>query len=282
MTTSEQLTPEAAQALLKWYAMAGVSVAVSDSPINRYTKDQAGRDGPTAPLLADASLEAPRRTFSKPRAQIADSTEAIVSAAEKAARSCNSLAELASALQNFDGCALKKTAKNLVFADGNPTSSVVLVGEAPGRDEDLQGRPFVGRSGHLLDRMLASIGLDRTSTYITNILPYRPPGNRNPTPEETAACLPFLTRHLELVNPMIMIALGGVSAKQLLDTTDGIMRLRGKWRTVEVGQRGPIPLLPMFHPAYLLRQPGQKKLAWRDLISFRDKLDEIENKQVSR
>ncbi len=200
----------------------------------------------------------------------------MVSNARRVAGAASTLDELRQALETFDECPLKKTAKNLVFADGNPEADIVFVGEAPGRDEDIQGLPFVGRSGQLLDRMLAAIGLDRTRAYITNILPWRPPGNRNPTAEETALCIPFLERHLELIGPKVVVALGGVSAKQLLDTTEGIMRLRGKWRTMNIANVMDVPLLPMFHPAYLLRQPAQKRLAWQDLLSLKDKLDLID------
>jgi DNA polymerase len=183
-----------------------------------------------------------------------------VSEAQRIAQSCNTVAELAEALLRFEGCALKRSATNLVFADGNPESEVMLIGEAPGREEDLKGLPFVGRSGKLLDRMLAAIGLDRTRVYISNILFWRPPANRSPTPEEMATCLPFVFRHVELARPKVVVALGGVAAKQLLDTTEGIMRLRGRWQTLP---------LPTFHPAYLLRQPAHKRLAWRDLMALK-------------
>ncbi len=180
-----------------------------------------------------------------------------------------SVTALAEALARFEGCALKQSATNLVFADGNPESEVMLIGEAPGRDEDLRGLPFVGRSGKLLDRMLAAIGLDRTKVYISNILFWRPPANRSPTNEEMAVCLPFVMRHVALVKPKVVVALGGVAAKQLLDTTEGIMRLRGRWQTLALPDGASLPLLPTFHPAYLLRQPAHKRLAWRDLLALK-------------
>ncbi|MGE0652653.1 MAG: uracil-DNA glycosylase family protein [Alphaproteobacteria bacterium] len=183
-----------------------------------------------------------------------------------------SLPDLRNAIQAFDGCALKLTATNLVFADGASDADLLFVGEAPGRDEDLKGLPFVGRSGHLLDRMLAAIGRDRTSAYIRNVLPWRPPGNRTPTPEEMARCVPFLLRHIELSGAKIVVALGGVAAKQLLDTTTGIMRLRGTWQTLRLPEGRLVPVLPTFHPAYLLRQPAHKALAWRDFQEVRRRL----------
>jgi DNA polymerase len=193
---------------------------------------------------------------------------------EIAART-NSLIELKAALEAFDGCALKKSATNTVFADGTPAHRIMFIGEAPGRDEDKQGLPFVGRAGQLLDKMLAAINLNRKSNaYITNVLNWRPPDNRDPTPEEAATCLPFLRRHIELVNPGIIVLLGAVSAKHVMGKTDGIMRLRGKWLEYFVnGQM--IPVMPTLHPAYLLRRPIDKKLAWRDLQAIRDRIDAL-------
>jgi DNA polymerase len=199
------------------------------------------------------------------------------------ARAARSLDELREALMAFDGCPLKDTATNLVFADGNPSSRVMIVGEAPGADEDRDGRPFVGVSGQLLDRMLAQIGLDRTSVYITNIIFWRPPGNRQPTTAEVAACLPFVERHIELANPSILLLAGGASAKTLLARNEGIMRLRGRWFLYEsTGMSRPIPALPTFHPAFLLRQPAQKREAWRDLLALSEKLGELAQSQGER
>lgn len=184
------------------------------------------------------------------------------------------LDQLRAELQVFEGCALKRTAKNLVFADGNPQAPIMMVGEAPGEDEDRQGLPFVGLSGKLLDRMMACIGLDRTGVYISNIVPWRPPGNRNPTDSEVAVCLPFIERHIALVKPKYLILLGAVAVKSLLKTKDGITKLRGKQLTytyTDVAGNIPvtIPCFPMFHPAYLLRQASQKRLAWNDLVHFK-------------
>ena len=180
------------------------------------------------------------------------------------------------ALRAFDGCPLKFGAMNTVFADGNPQARVMLVGEAPGEDEDRQGKPFVGVSGRLLDRMLAQIGLDRTSVYITNILPWRPPGNRSPTQAEIAACLPFLERHVVLIGPRILVPLGGTSAKTLLNRSEGITRLRGQWSEYPLGPLNqPVPVLPMLHPAYLLRNPVSKREAWRDMLTLRSRLAQL-------
>lgn len=190
------------------------------------------------------------------------------------AAACHDLAALRAAIENFQGCALKTTAKHTVFADGNPDARIMLVGEAPGREEDLQGLPFVGRSGQLLDRMLAAIGFDRSQVYISNILPWRPPGNRTPTSAEIALCLPFIERHIQLASPDILLLLGGISVKALFDTSEGIMRLRGRWKSYRAGER-EIPALATFHPAFLLRQPAQKKQAWQDILALRTRYDSL-------
>jgi DNA polymerase len=177
-------------------------------------------------------------------------------------------------MEAYDGCALKRTCRRTVFADGNPQAAVMLVGEAPGADEDQQGLPFVGASGQLLDRMLASIGLDRTSVYITNVVPWRPPGNRKPEPAEVEVCLPFLQRHIELVAPQILILLGGAAVAGLLARTDPISRLRGRWIDYASPRLArPVPAMPTYHPAYLLRTPLQKRDVWQDLLAVRKRLD---------
>lgn len=272
------LSPEEAAALLAFYVEAGVSDALGDEPVNRYAlSDTVPASVPReAPPQAREARPEPRRELSPPAHAAAPSSipledaQAAESAREIAAR-CTTLDELREALATFEGCPLRYTAKNLVFADGNPQARLMMIGEAPGRDEDLRGLPFVGRAGQLLDRMLASIGLDRSSVYIINTLPWRPPGNRTPTPAEHAVCMPFVERHVELVNPDIIVLLGGVSAKQMLHTDTGIMRLRGKWASIKVGDR-EVPALPTLHPAYLLRQPAQKRFAWRDLLSLKARL----------
>jgi DNA polymerase len=178
---------------------------------------------------------------------------------------------LRAAMAAFEGCALKQTATRLVFADGNPAAPVMLIGEAPGRDEDLQGLPFVGESGKLLDRMLAAIGLDRSGCYITNILPWRPPGNRTPAAEEVAAFLPFLRRHIALVRPRYLVLLGNAAVQAVLERREGISRLRGRWIDYEI-EDFVVPALPTYHPAFLLRQAGQKREAWRDFLILRQRL----------
>lgn len=183
------------------------------------------------------------------------------------------LDELRAAVGRFEECALKRTATNTVFADGNPKAPLMFVGEAPGADEDLRGLPFVGKAGQLLDRMLAAIGLNREHAYITNILFWRPPGNRQPTSGEIAACLPFVERHIELVSPEVLVLLGGTAAKTLLARSEGIMRLRGRWFDYSTpGLARPVPALATFHPAYLLRSPGQKRQAWQDFLAVKDRL----------
>ena len=189
----------------------------------------------------------------------------------KPPRARNSLEELRAILERFDGCALKATATQLVFSDGNPAAKVMFVGEAPGRDEDIEGLPFVGRSGKLLDRMLAAIGLDRSSVYIANIVPWRPPGNRTPTPQESQICLPFILRQIELADPDILVCLGGPSAQTLLGIKEGITRTRGRWFSFDTGKR-EIRAMPTFHPAFLLRSPLQKRFAWRDFLAIKKAL----------
>jgi uracil-DNA glycosylase family 4 len=201
--------------------------------------------------------------------------EAAATARELAA-GARTLDELKDAIARFDGLSLKATATNLVFADGNPKARLMLIGEAPGGEEDRRGLPFVGASGQLLDRMLAAIGHDRTSCYITNIVNWRPPGNRKPSPAEMTLSLPFIERHIALVDPALIVLLGDTAAKTLTNRTEGITRLRGKWFAwTKPDGAGTIPMLPTFHPAFLLRSPGQKREAWADLLAVKRKLAEL-------
>jgi DNA polymerase len=195
---------------------------------------------------------------------------AIPASIEKA----TSLPELETLVAQFEGCALKRTAKTTCFSRGSDQAKIMLIGEAPGRDEDLQGKPFVGRAGQLLDRMLEAIGLDETSVYITNTIYWRPPGNRTPTPQEIESCAPFLARQIELLAPEVMVLLGGAAAKSILGVSEGIMRLRGKWKIYKSGDRD-IPTLATLHPAYLLRKPEEKRYAWRDLLMLKARLEEL-------
>jgi DNA polymerase len=224
----------------------------------------------------------PQGEGGKPQGFIPESDS--IGTAQSLARAATTLAELKAAMEGFDGCALKKYCTNTVFADGNPASRIMFIGEAPGAEEDRQGLPFVGRAGKLLDKMMASINLDRSTAYITNVLNWRPPQNRDPSPEEAAMCLPFLRRHIELVNPGLIILLGAVAARHVLGFSEGIMKLRGRWLEYRVGDV-MVPVMATLHPAYLLRQPSHKKLAWRDLQAAEAKilsLGLLENKSSVR
>jgi uracil-DNA glycosylase family 4 len=267
-----ELSQQSVAALLRWYNDVGVDLAVDEDPHDRFAELEVKSASAPAPRVAlepppartAPACVTPRATPAIPPAAIsALSSEAVVLSAREAAEKAQNLDELRRALDSFEGCALRKTATQLVFADGNPQARVMLVGEAPGAEEDRAGKPFVGRSGQLLDRMLAAIGLDRTSAYITNVVPWRPPGNRTPTPLETAACLPFTRRHIELAGCDILVCLGNPSTQILLGARDGIMRTRGRWLEYDAGTR-KLRAMPMLHPAFLLRQPGHKRLAWRD------------------
>jgi uracil-DNA glycosylase family 4 len=254
-------------AALRWQMEAGTDEAIGEEPIDRYA---AIAKPAKAAAVAPAAAARPAPTAPLPAA-----TAALQSARTLAA-AARSVAELAEALAAFDGCPLKRTATNLVFADGNPEARIMLIGEAPGADEDRLGKPFVGVSGQLLDRMLACIGLDRRSAYITNVIFWRPPGNRPPTAAEIAACLPFVERHIELVSPEVLVLLGAASAQTLLARNDGITRLRGRWFQFETtGMTRPVPVMPVYHPAYLLRQPAQKRAAWRDWLAILARLKNV-------
>jgi DNA polymerase len=267
--------------LLAFYLEAGVDCALTDEPVNRLadpvSAPAAGSPAAGEPAQAGTARMLPARTppaaMPVPRGEIAPAPEAAIASAREAARTAPTLEALRALLENFDGCALKFTATRLVFADGNPQARVMFVGEAPGRDEDIEGLPFVGRSGKLLDRMIAAIGLDRTSAYIANVIPWRPPGNRTPTPQETQICLPFIQRQIELVNPDVLVTLGNPSTQTLLSTREGIMRTRGKWFDYDTGTR-TIRAMATFHPAYLLRSPSYKRMAWQDLRSIAKALEQ--------
>lgn len=248
-------------AALAWQMEAGADEAIAEAPLDRF-----------AAARPDAARK-PAAAPGPPPGWTASATPT-ASAQEVAAAACD-IVSLRSAFESFDGCPLKETATNFVFADGAPGAPLMFIGEAPGAEEDRQGIPFVGPAGRLLDRMLSAIGLERGEVYITNILPWRPPGNRNPTDSEIATCLPFIERHIALVQPAVVVAVGGTAAKALLNTREGIMRLRGRWFSYTVsGSSAGIPLRAVLHPAYLLRQPGQKKDAWTDLIAIKKRLAE--------
>jgi uracil-DNA glycosylase family 4 len=274
------MTPDRAptvRELLAFYLEAGVDCALMDEPANRLSDDDAvvARDAAQPSARIAPGPSAPRAQVAMPpaRGDIAPAPEVAIQSAREAARTAPSLEVLRTLLENFDGCALKSTATRLVFADGNPQARIMFVGEAPGREEDIEGLPFVGRSGKLLDRMMWAIGLDRATAYIANVIPWRPPGNRTPTPQETQICLPFIQRQIELVNPDVLVTLGNPSTQTLFGTRDGIMRTRGRWFDYDTGTR-KIRALATFHPAYLLRSPSYKRLAWQDLRSIAKALEQ--------
>jgi DNA polymerase len=263
---------------------AGADEAIAAAPLDRFApKREPAQPQPPRPSPPAARAPAPATPVrvtrpAQPAALVA--TDTALGTARAAAAAAQTLAELQAAVEAFEGCALKETATNTVFADGAEGAPAMFIGEAPGADEDRIGKPFVGVSGQLLDRMIAAVGLSRSlNAYITNILFWRPPGNREPSSEEIALCLPFVMRHIELVRPKVLVFLGGPAAKTLLGRAEGITRLRGKWhefRTQGMYERGepPIAAMATFHPAYLLRTPGAKREAWRDLVAIRARLAE--------
>lgn len=257
------IAPPTLRTLLSIFQQAGVDEVMSPLPHNRYHEIEDTLFFP--PVPSSSPQEEKKYTQTAPLL----SPKAVLEKATSSACSAQTLAELKAALMAFEGCALKYTATNLVFGDGNPQARVMLIGEAPGADEDRQGLPFVGQSGQLLDKMFATIGLTRGNFYITNIIPWRPPGNRQPTPAEAEACLPFVRRHIDLISPDFLILVGGTATKTLLGGRDGIMRLRGSWKdyTSEAGKK--MKVIAIFHPAYLLRSPGQKREVWLDLIKIK-------------
>src|SRR5438477_4908810 len=265
------MTPDSAptvQQLLDFYLEAGVDCALAEAPVNRLSDPDIGaapREAAPALLRTMAAAIPPSRSEAAPAPEVA------ILSAREAARTAPTLEALRTLLENFDGCALKSTATRLVFADGNPQARIMFVGEAPGREEDIEGLPFVGRSGKLLDRMISAIGLDRSSAYIANVIPWRPPGNRTPTPQETQICLPFIQRQIELADPDVLVCLGGPAAAALLGAREGILKTRGRWFTFHTGTR-EIRAIATLHPAYLLRQPLQKRLAWRDFLAIKQAL----------
>lgn len=282
--------------LLQWYADAGVDAPLLDAPVDRFAEHEAkqkaiakARDAATKQTAAVpgkiATTQAsqpkpPIPPVSNEAKRTIPNSEAVESAMQLATAS-ETLDDLRKAMEGFEGCNLKFSARSTVFCDGNPKARLMIVGEGPGGDEDAQGLPFVGRSGQLLDRMLAAIGLDRASVYISNIVPWRPPGNRKPTPQETAICLPFIRRHIELAGPDMLLLLGNTPSQALLEKSEGITRLRGRWQEATIDGT-VLPAMPSFHPAYLLRQPAQKKFAWRDLLALSKRLRESDDDETNK
>ena len=274
---------EGAAALLRWYVDNGVDEAIGEEPVDRFAIPPPP-PAAAAPIASSPPVRAPTpprpslapSTVPLPRAPVPLESPQLVEDARALADGCNTLAELEAAIRGFDSCALKRTAKNTVFADGTPGAPVMIVGEAPGADEDRMGKPFVGVSGQLMDRMMATIGLTRDGGfYITNILFWRPPGNRTPTLAEQGMCLAFTRRHIELVRPKVLVLAGATAVKAVLDTTEGITRLRGKWTTLKLDDGSEVPALPTFHPAFLLRTPASKRQSWQDLLAIDKKLKEL-------
>ena len=285
---------------LAWLVEAGADEAIGETPVNRLVarapqasvpleggsnratgnypspKSASQTSSSAAPRGLNPQGEGTKRASVTPTSvlnPLASDNDHIGRAMEIAA-ACSSLAELKAALESFEGCSLKKSAINTVFADGNPDARILFIGEAPGFEEDKTGLPFVGKAGKLLDKMLAAIGLDRTTAYIINVLPWRPPENRNPEATEVAKCIPFMRRHIELHAPELIVLLGGSPLHHVLGHTEGILKTRGKWLQYHVAGR-MIPVMPTLHPAYLLRQPAHKRLAWRDLLQVDDKVKQF-------
>jgi DNA polymerase len=257
MSANHPLTDAEALAALDWYRAAGVDLAVGDEPVDRFATSAIVPPRARPAVTAPGAVPVPAVPLVTDPAE----TRAIAAAA-------TTLEELRAAMDAYEGCALKHRATQLCFADGNPEAEIMLVGEGPGEQEDKQGKPFVGRAGQLLDRMLGAIGLDRTKVYIANMVPWRPPGNRNPTPEELALCAPFLHRQVELVAPKLLVTLGNVPTQALFGTSQGITRVRGQWKTLAITSLS-VPTLPTLHPAFLQRTPGAKAQAWKDMLSLK-------------
>jgi uracil-DNA glycosylase len=269
MADAQTLSPEAAAQLLAWYAEMGVDIALDDEPRNRFG------EAPPAPVVQAPPQPEPRVREAapmQPASVLALPHEQVLGDARNAAASASTLEELRALLESYEAIGLRRTATQLVFADGNPAARVMMVGEAPGREEDREGTPFVGPAGQLLDRMLAAIGLDRSGVYIANVVPWRPPGNRTPTVQEMELCLPFIRRQIELAAPDILVILGGSALSALTGSKEGILKARGRWTDYEAGAR-TIPALATLHPAYLLRTPLQKRLAWRDFRALKARLE---------
>ncbi|ODA67268.1 Uracil DNA glycosylase superfamily protein [Methyloligella halotolerans] len=292
MTKDRTIEGEVA-ALLDWYAAMGADEAIGEAPLDAFSVSAKPRAAPAPqqapvaeraggrerPPLPDRYSDfattreprpAPKTVTPRPVQPRRQETADMPSAGEIAKTA--SLAELRALVEQFDGCPLKRTAKSLCFSRGSETADLMLIGEAPGRDEDLQGKPFVGRAGQLLDKMLAAIGRAEDSVYITNTVYWRPPGNRTPTPQEIAACLPFLEQQIALLKPKTIMLLGGAAASTMLQTTQGIMRLRGKWKSYDKTDT-PIPVMATLHPAFLLRNSAAKRKAWQDLLMVKQRLD---------
>ncbi len=278
MNTTNEISAAKALEQLTWLIEMGADEVLGDEPVDRFAASAKRLQQTTASTAAVGGKPcAPRKTSTRATTLPANNEESVQDPRQLANR-CQSLAEIEQALKIFDACPLKRTASNLCYADGDANARVMFIGEAPGRDEDIQGKPFVGRSGQLLDKMLSAIGLDRASNdvaraaFITNVIYWRPPGNRKPTDSETLMCMPFVERTIELQGPEFIVCLGATPMQRLTGRTEGILKSRGRWLETEIGGR-TMPLIATLHPAYLLRQPAQKRLAWRDFLEIRQRLD---------
>ncbi len=287
--------------LLEFYTASGVDCALEDTPQDRFAETAlalVARNTPVAPQSISKPLQAPAQgsgnqaNITPPATQAAAAqgfneapvrpvqrvekvpVEEIVAAAEALAKNAGTLEELQAALSSFDGCNLKRLAKNTVFGDGNPKAKIMVVGEAPGRDDEYYGLPFSGPAGQFLNQMLGSIGLDRTSVYFAHIVPWRPPGELRPTTNVIKMCRPFVERQIELVDPDILVLVGEAAAKNLTGQSENIVQLRGRWTTYKCNDRDMLAM-PIFHPDYLLKAPAQKRLAWQDLLTIKRKLNEV-------
>jgi len=285
------LPPGAARALLEWQIAMGADEAIGDVALDRLAPPppRIGTRGESPDAFAPRSARpqqalpppaaappAPASSLVSPPGVLAESLAEAAQSARAVAAGAATIEELAALVARFDDCPLKRTATTTVFLDGNPAARIMIVGEAPGAEEDRTGKPFVGRAGQLLDRMLAAIDLDRAAVQITNVIYWRPPGNRKPTSAEIAACLPFVLRHIALAQPKVLVLAGGTAASTLLPEGQGITRLRGRWFDLAVpGLAAPVPTLPMFHPAFLLRSPERKRETWRDLLALKARLDAL-------
>ena len=276
---NQAIAREDLESLLRWYVDQGIDESIGEEAVDRFAAPAPQAAPPPIQQQAPAAPTPIRPAPLAPtplRGPVPIESPQLVEDARALAQRCNSVEELEAAVRAFEGCALKRTAKNTVFADGVVGSPVMIVGEAPGADEDRLGKPFVGVSGQLMDRMFDAIGMSRErDLYITNILFWRPPGNRTPTLAEQAICMAFTRRHIELAQPKVLVLAGGTAAKSVLDTTEGIMRLRGKWTSLSLDDGSAVPTLPTFHPAYLLRTPASKRQSWSDLLSLDKKLREL-------
>lgn len=296
----QDITPQMAASLLQFYAQAGVVDLLGDEPIDRYAdtikqleerkakkaakmdqmlssnKARAENIRPqsSAPSQTQHPAQRPAQRPEQASTTLAVPDQAAMKETQELAQSAKTIEELSAIIKSYKGCNLCHSAKNTVFADGNPKAPIMLIGEAPGRDEDMHGIPFVGPAGQMLDKMLAAISLDRTSCYISNIIPWRPPGNRTPVAHEIELCRPFVERHIELAQPKLLIFMGNVSTKTLLNTNKGILSIRGKWDEYKIGEEA-VPAMPTLHPAYLLKNPVAKRNAWNDLLAIQAKLKEL-------